>query len=103
MTEKINREHIPVITAFIKQLATRSEAFAWQAGVGGVETVGHIISYLAENPQHVEPFLNGGNFELPMNWIENGCLTYRAINGQIVHPQTARHAQIVKKLKGDAA
>lgn len=103
MNEKIDRQHIPVIAAFIEQLADRSDAFARQAGVGGMETAGHIISYLAENPHHLEPFLNGGIFEFPMNWIEHGRLTYRAINGQIVHPQTARHARIVKKLKGGAA
>lgn len=85
---------------FVNTVATRSAGFAAQAGVGGMETAGALISYLAEHPEDIEPFMNGGIFELPPNWIELGCLTWHAQNGKIVHPQTARFSRIVKSLKG---
>lgn len=86
----------------IMELAKRSELYAMQAGVGGMETAGGIVSYLAAHPDDIEPFLNGGVFELPADWIVQGCLTYHAINGKVTHPETARHARIIKSLK-DAA
>jgi len=98
MGEVIDRQHIPIIADFIEHLAVRSEAFAFQAGVGGMETAGHLISYLAENPKHLEPFLVGGFMELPDDWIVRGCLNYRALNGKITHPQQARFARVVKAL-----
>jgi hypothetical protein len=86
----------------IEFLAVRAEAFAAQAGVGGMETAGGLVSYLALHPEDIEPFLNGGIFELPDDWILQGCLTHHAANGKIVHPETARHARIIKAIK-DAA
>jgi len=84
------------------ELAKRSEIYAMQAGVGGMETAGGLVSYLAAHPEDIEPFLNGGIFELPDDWILQGCLTHHAANGKIVHPETARHARIIKAIK-DAA
>lgn len=95
----IDREHLPIIQAFIDQLAERSAAFAFQAGVSGMETAGHLISYLAENPRDLEPFLNGGFFELTDRWIEHGVLSHRALNGKIVHPAFVRHARIIKQME----
>lgn len=83
---------------FIRAVAVRSEAFAEQAQVGGMETAGHLMSYLATHPEDIEPFLVGGFFELPERWHENGCLTWQAVNGKVVHPQTARFSRIVKLL-----
>ncbi|GAM06311.1 hypothetical protein [Novosphingobium sp. MBES04] len=94
-----DRAHLPIITEFIELLAQRSDAFASMAGVGGMETAGHLISYLDENPKDLEPWLNGGFSELPDNWIERGSLTHHALNGKIVHPRQARHARIIKSLK----
>lgn len=87
------------IREFIETLARRAERFADQAGVGGMETAGMIISYLATHPMDIEPFMVGGVFELPENWHSFGCLTWQAANGKIVHPEYARRARIVNRLK----
>jgi hypothetical protein len=71
---------------FIELLATRSAEFAWQAGVGGRETAGGLISYLAAHPEHIEPFINGGIFELPMEWITEGVLTWHGLDGRVYAP-----------------
>ena len=97
MTE---REHIPIIAEFIALLAGRADMFASIVGVGGMETAGHLISYLDENPKDLEPWLNGSFAELPYDWIVRGSLTHQAVNGKITHPRTVRHARIIKSLKG---
>jgi hypothetical protein len=71
---------------FLSMVHGCAEGLAQEAGVGGVETAGHLISYLADHPGDIEPFMVGGVFELPMRWIEGGRLTYYANNGQIMHP-----------------
>lgn len=86
----------------IQMIAQRSASYAAQAGVGGMETAGGIVAFLAEHPEHIEPFINGGIFELPPDWCMRGGLTYHAINGEIVHPQTAQHARIIKQLAKDS-
>lgn len=88
--------------AVIEFIAKASEAMAWQAGVGGRETAGAIISYLALKPEHIEPFLNGGISKLPSEWIDGGRLTWRAINGEIVHPDFLRRHNIIKKMEKSA-
>lgn len=95
----IDRAHLPIIAAFIEQLASRSEGYAYQAGVGGMEIAGGLLSYLAEHPKDLEPFINGGIFELPPNWFELGGLTWLANNGKVTHPQTARDARIINRMK----
>ena len=91
---------IEIIQAFIDWLANSAYAFAWQAGVGGMETAGSFVSYLAEHPEDIEPFCNGGAGELPDDFFRRGCLTYHASNGKIVHPQAVRFATIIEGLKG---
>lgn len=83
---------------FIEKVARVSEEFGIQAGVGGMETAGAIISYLADNPRDLEPFMNGGFFELPAGFHERGRLTWHGMNGKIVHPEYARRARIVADL-----
>lgn len=78
---------------FIELVAKASEDFAWAAGIGGRETAGALISYLADHPEHIEPFINGGFSELPLEWIEGGRLTWHAVSGKIVHPDVARAAR----------
>lgn len=73
----------------IEFVASVSEQMAWSAGVGGRETAGAIISYLALKPEHIEPFLNGGISELPDEWIKGGRLTWHAVSGKIVRPDNA--------------
>lgn len=84
--------------SFIELVAVRSEAFGYQAGVGAMETAGALISYLAEHPEDLEPWIVGGFFELPLDWIERGRLTWHSQDGKVVHPQTARFSRIVKNL-----
>lgn len=81
------------VSRFIEFVASVSEDMAWAAGVGGRETAGAIISYLALKPEHIEPFLNGGIMELPAEWIEGGRLTWHSVSGKIVHPDEARAAR----------
>lgn len=95
----IDRDHIPIIAAFIEQLCDRSDTFAALAGVGGVETAGHLISYLAEHPKDLEPFLVGGFMELPDRWIEHGELTFHGIDGKVRHARDARYSRIIDRLK----
>ena len=87
------------ILDFVEAVATRSEGFARQAGIGGMETAGNIMSYLADHPEDIEPFMNGGIFELPMDWFERGRLTWHAANGQVVRPQVARRQRIINRMK----
>lgn len=81
----------------IEHIAAASEAMAWQAGVGGRETAGAIISYLALKPEHIEPFLNGGVSELPSEWMDGGRLTWHGQNGKIVHPDDVREARAARR------
>jgi len=85
----------------IERIAVLAEGFARQANVGGMETAGGLISYLATHPRDLEPLLNGGIFELPPDWIERGCLTWHAQNGKIIHPEYARRSRVVKSLLKD--
>lgn len=72
---------------FIELVARCSEALAWQAGVGGCETAGALISYLANHPKDIEPFINGGFTELPLLEMHKlGQLSWHANNGTIQHP-----------------
>lgn len=83
----------------IDRIAELSEALAAQAGVGGMETAGNVISYLATHPRDIEPFLRFGFFELPQDWIEQGNLTWHAQNGKVVRPEVARRARIIKRME----
>jgi hypothetical protein len=76
---------------------------AWQAGVGGRETAGAIISYLALKPEHIEPFLTGGISELPSEWIDGGRLTWHAADGRVVHPDEVRDAREKRRADDIAA
>ena len=83
--------------AVIEFIAEVSEAMAFQAGVGGRETAGAIVSYLAHKPEHIEPFLNGGIMELPSEWMDGGRLTWHGMNGKIVHPDEVREARMAAR------
>lgn len=83
----------------IEHIAAASEAMAWQAGVGGRETAGAIISYLALKPEHIEPFLTGGIMELPSEWMDGGRLTWHGMNGRIVHPDEVRAARGARRIR----
>ena len=86
----------------IERLAEIAEQFGRAAGIGGMETAGKLVSYLATHPRDIEPLLRFGVFELPDDWHERGCLTWHAKTGEVVHPDKARRARIIKKLERSA-
>lgn len=86
----------------IQRLAEIAEAFGFQAGVGGMETAGNLVSYLATHPRDIEPLLRFGIFELPSDWHERGVLTWHAKDGKVTHPDHARRARVIKKLERGA-
>lgn len=97
-------EHEEAIAAAIQRIADTAEAFAAQAGVGGAETAGLIVSFLAEHPDWTGAFFKrGSTFDLPDNWFETGCLTWSAENGKVVHPTYARRSRIIAKIAREAA
>ena len=82
----------------IRQIADMAEAIAWQAGVGGMEMAGTIISYLAQNPERTEHVLAHGIIDEPDMWL-NGRLTWFGMNDQIVTPEKARLMRVVKAME----
>lgn len=82
----------------ICRIADVSSAFGEQAGVGAMETAGSIIGYLAENPRDLEPFMNGGIFELPADWFQRHSLTWHDSKGIVRHPADVRLAKQVNDL-----
>lgn len=84
---------------FIEKLADMAEAIGWQAGVGGSETAGQIVSYLAANPGDFDKVMAGGILDLRPDWYAHGRLTWMGTNGQIVHPETARRARVIKQME----
>jgi hypothetical protein len=93
----MENEH--VIADAIKRIASSAEAMAIQAGIGGMETAGQIVSFLANHPEWVGAFFkNGSVFDLPEDWHQRGCLTWHAKNGKVVHPDYVRRARVIKAL-----
>lgn len=88
--------------AIFERLATIAEPLAFHAGVGEMETVGHLVSYLLDHPRDVEPCLRFGISELPDDWFEKGRLSYQASDGKIWRPANARRARIIKRLENPA-
>lgn len=82
----------------IELIAARAAAFGEQAGVGAMETAGSIIGYLAENSRDLEPFMNGGIFELPADWFQKHSLTWHDSTGIVRHPADVRRAKQVRDL-----
>lgn len=87
----------------IDRIAAVATAVGEQAGVGAMETAGGIIGYLAENPRDLEPFMNGGIFELPLDWHERHGLTWHDSKGIVRHPADVRRARQVRDLIKPAA
>lgn len=71
----------------IRRIADAANSIAWQAGVGGMETAGGIVSFLAANPQHIDKFMADGSvIDLPADWHRNGCLTWHGMDGKLHQP-----------------
>lgn len=95
-------EHLPNAVYVVRRIAEVAEAVGNQAGVGGMETAGMIISYLYEHPDMVERFLREGTGMMIEGDImpENGCLTFhRRIDGRVTTPQELRAAIMVKNME----
>jgi len=87
------------VEIIFEQLATVAIALAQPAGVGEMETVGSLVSYLLDHPRDIEPCLRFGISELPTDWIEKGRLSYHGEDGKIWRPENARRARVIKKLE----
>jgi len=85
--------------AVLSLIAERASAMAWQAGVGGMETAGALVSYLVRFPRDIRPFINGGIFELADDWFLRGSLTWTGKGGKVHKPDDVRLRKIVNKMK----
>ena len=71
----------------ISFIATVARVTSAQAGTGGMETAGSIVSFLAANPQFIDGFLAGGSIlDWPFAWHRNGCLSWHGVDGEIHWP-----------------
>lgn len=78
----------------IARIVNAARAIGWQAGVGGRETAGAIVSYLATSPDEIAPFVAGelSPIDFAGDWVRGGCLTWHAVNGKVVSPEETRAA-----------
>ena len=85
-------------------IADYADTFAQFAGVGGMETAGSIISFLAANPEHIDDFLSGKTsaVDWPVGWHEQGCLTWHGQNGKIYSPADVRRHRLIKQMERGA-
>ena len=78
----------------IQRIAKASATFAHHAGVGGMETAGSIVSFLAANPHRIPDFMAGGSIiDWPIGWHTAGCLSWHGMDGKIHHPAELEQAQ----------
>lgn len=90
--------HAPHIV--IPNLAIEAHRIAFHAGVGGCETAGMIISFLAANPDRIDTFLEHGWLEAVGHrdpWAD-GCLTFYRRDGVIGTPNDLKVARMAKAL-----
>lgn len=83
---------------FIARVAQVSASVGEQAGVGGMETAGSILSFLADYPDWIGAFMKDGYFGLPRNFDQMGSLTWHGADGKVYSPEYARHHRIVRSL-----
>jgi len=96
MGEPMSRDAVSVIA----RIAEVSAAVAWQAGVGGMETAGSIISYLAKHPEHIDAFMAGGSvLDWPIGWHEHGELSWHGADGKIYQPEDVRRHRLIKQME----
>lgn len=100
---RLARAVLPMISrSVVLRIADVSEAVGWQAGVGGMETAGMIVSALSERPELVERFLAEGTGLMLEGEImpEKGRLTFhRSSDGKVTTPQELRAAIVVKNME----
>lgn len=88
----------------IARIVEISEAIAFQAGVGGMETAGSIVSYLARHPDQIAPLLDGtlSVLDWPPGWHAHGILTWHGVDGKIHRPEVVRRHKIIKQMEQSA-
>jgi hypothetical protein len=83
----------------IARIAVIAENVALQAGVGGIEMAGMIVSYLAKHPDRLESILTNGICDEPAELWAQGRLTWMGKDGRVFSPQDARLRRIVKSME----
>lgn len=85
----------------IAKIVEVSNAIAWQADVGGMETAGSIVSYLATHPDQIAPLMAGelSVLDWPVGWHEHGCLTWHGQDGKIYSPEHVRRHRLIKQME----
>ncbi len=71
-------------------LANVAAGVSHQAGVGGIETAGQFVSFLAANPDRAADFVADLIMIEDVFDPSRGCLSWHAVNGRIVHPSDMR-------------
>ena len=86
-TEHPTADELRRVTAYLANVASD---FAFQAGVGSMETAGGWVSFLAANPEKCEPFLQSPLKALPADFWLHGCLSWHGKDGKVFTPRMAR-------------
>lgn len=76
----------------LAQIASLSQAIAFQSGTPSSELAGQMVSVLARNPFLIDQFMqHGSEMFLDGQFApEDGCLSWYGQNGQIVTPEYMR-------------
>ncbi|WP_247875595.1 MULTISPECIES: hypothetical protein [unclassified Brucella] len=85
----------PTAEEAIKKIAAVADAVGFGAGEPATEIAGHLVSFLAAQPMHIDRFMREGQ-ELMIDGTfayDQGNLTYRAVDGTIRHPDELRAAK----------
>jgi hypothetical protein len=81
-------ERIAAGRELISYIAKAANTTAMQAGVGGMETAGGIISFLAANPEYIPAFMEGvGIADWPVDFHQQGCLSWHGMDGKVHWPK----------------
>lgn len=89
----MNKPNTQTPEEVIRKIAEVASAIAWQAGIGGMETAGMLVSALAAHPEKIAGFLSGELVAVDDDALLQpamGCLTWHAQNGKIVSPSDMR-------------
>jgi len=96
VNKTISADELARVTAF---LAEQAAGFSSSASVGGMETAGGFVSYLACHPDKCEQWLTDPISAMPKDarfWLY-GCLSWHGKDGEIHHPRDARDVEGVQQ------
>lgn len=93
------------VIQMVREIAVASDMMADMAGVGGVETAGAVISYIANHPEKIDLFMARGVAGLmddapggPRDLHAHGCLTWHRKDGKVTTPQDLRISLTVRDM-----